>query len=143
VHDPYDLARFVAAQDEGGTYGQALGELRHGRKTTHWMWFVFPQIAGLGHSSMSRRYAIRSLDEAKAYLNHPVLGSRLRECAEVLVGLTGLTAQQIFGAVDAQKLQSSMTLFARATPEETIFTEVLDEYFGGQLDQATLERLES
>lgn len=139
--DAYDLDRFVAAQDQGGTYGQALAELRRGRKTSHWMWFVFPQIAGLGMSPTSQRYAISSLAEARAYLAHPVLGRRLRECAGVLADSQGRSATDILGGVDAQKLRSSMTLFARADPDEALFTRVLDAYFAGQPDPATLERL--
>lgn len=136
--DQFDLARFTAAQD--GVYEQAVAELRRGRKTSHWMWFVFPQIAGLGYSATSRRYAITSLAEAQAYLAHPVLGPRLRECASILVKLPG-TAEQIFGGIDAQKLRSSMTLFKRADPHEPIFAEVLDQFFGGVPDPATEERL--
>src|ERR1700746_1073073 len=106
--DPYDLQRFVAAQDSGGTYARAADELRRGRKTSHWMWFVFPQIAGLGYSPASRTYAITGLAEARAYLAHPVLGVRLTECAAILAGVSGRTAEQIFGEVDALKLRSSM-----------------------------------
>src|SRR5579859_4200300 len=112
--DTYDLGRFVAAQDDGGTYQRAAAELRAGRKTGHWMWFVFPQIAGLGYSPAARTYAIRSLAEARAYLRHPVLGPRLAECARLLTeqaGQAGRTAEQIFGDIDAIKLRSSMTLF--------------------------------
>src|ERR1022692_5071684 len=105
--DPYDLARFVAAQDAGGTYERAVAELRAGRKTSHWMWFVFPQITGLGQSPTSRHYAISSLDEARAYLDDPVLGQRLRECARMLAGRTDRDAEQILGGVDALKLRSS------------------------------------
>src|SRR5207248_4042599 len=108
--DPYDLQRFVAAQDAGGIYQQALAELRAGRKASHWMWFVFPQIAGLGYSQTVRAYAITSLAEAQAYLAHPVLGPRLTECAAILTGVPGRTAEQVFGEVDALKLHSSMTL---------------------------------
>ena len=114
--DPYDLQRFVDAQDRGGTYDSAVEELRRGRKTTHWMWFVFPQIAGLGRSEMARRYAITSLEEAKAYLEHPVLGPRLLECARILAGGDHGSAEQVMGSVDAQKLRSSMTLFLAAAP---------------------------
>src|SRR6476659_3675747 len=135
--DPYDLQRFVAAQDTGGTYQRALAELKAGRKTSHWMWFVFPQIAGLGYSPMARTYAITSLAEARAYLAHPVLGARLTECAGVLAGLRGRTAEQIFGEVDALKLCSSMTLFARAAPGEPVFRECLDQDFGGRADAAS------
>jgi uncharacterized protein (DUF1810 family) len=141
VADPYDLGRFVDAQNANGTYDRAVEELRQGRKTSHWMWFVFPQIAGLGHSAMTRRFAISSLDEAKAYLEHPVLGPRLRECAGLVAQAKAPSAEQIFGGIDAQKLQSSMTLFLRATPAEPLFAQVLDQYFGGQADSATDERL--
>jgi uncharacterized protein (DUF1810 family) len=140
MSDEVDLERFVRAQDEAGTYRQALAELGRGRKVSHWMWFVFPQLAGLGRSSTAQYYALRSLAEAEAYLAHPVLGPRLRECAEVLAGLTGRTADEVFGGIDAVKLRSSMTLFSRAAPEERVFAAVLDRYFGGQPDPAT-ERL--
>jgi uncharacterized protein (DUF1810 family) len=137
MDDPYDLGRFQAAQDAGGTYQRAAEELRRGLKTSHWMWFVFPQIAGLGRSSTSRRYAISSLDEARAYLAHPLLGPRLAECAAILTALPGRTAEQIFGGIDAQKLRSSMTLFFRADPDQQVFRQVLDQYFGGVPDPAT------
>jgi uncharacterized protein (DUF1810 family) len=140
MDDPYELHRFVAAQDQSGTYAAAVQELRAGRKRSHWMWFVFPQIAGLGQSPTSRRYAISSLDEARAYLAHPVLGSRLHECAGILSELEGRSAQEIFGGIDAIKLRSSMTLFARADPDRPEFRKVLDVYFGGDPDRAT-ERL--
>jgi Uncharacterized conserved protein len=133
--DPYDLARFVAAQD--GVYDSALAELRRGLKTGHWMWFIFPQIAGLGLSSMSQRYAIRSLDEARAYLAHPVLGPRLRACAQAVADVSGKTAEQILGPIDAMKLRSSMTLFHRADPTEPIFAAVLAKYYDGVPDEAT------
>jgi uncharacterized protein (DUF1810 family) len=139
--DPDDLERFVAAQDTGGTYGQAVAELRRGRKASHWMWFVFPQIAGLGHSAASRRYAIASLAQARAYLAHPVLGPRLAECAAIVAGTAGRSAGEIFGPVDAQKLRSCMTLFLRADPGQAVFGQVLDQFFGGQPDPATDERL--
>ena len=139
--DPYDLQRFVAAQDAGGTYRRATAELRNGRKDSHWMWFVFPQIAGLGYSQVSRTYAISSLAEASAYLAHPVLGPRLIECAAILAGLPDRTAEQIFGEVDALKLRSSMTLFVRADPGEPVFGQVLDRYFGGETDSATERRI--
>jgi uncharacterized protein (DUF1810 family) len=118
-----------------------VSELRAGRKTSHWMWFVFPQIAGLGRSPAAQRYAIGSLDEAEAYLAHPVLGPRLRESARVLTELHGRSADQVFGGLDAQKLRSSMTLFAHAAPGEPLFRAVLEQYFGGEEDPATLERL--
>lgn len=141
MSDPHRLQRFVDAQDHDGTYARALAELRAGRKRTHWMWFVFPQLAGLGHSAMARRYAIASRAEARAYLRHPVLGPRLRECAAVLAALEGRTATEILGDVDAVKLRSSMTLFARAAPQEPRFPQVLDAYFGGVADAATDQRL--
>jgi uncharacterized protein (DUF1810 family) len=140
MHDPYGLQRFVAAQDQAGTYPAAVQELRAGRKRGHWMWFVFPQIAGLGQSPTSRRYAISSLDEARAYLAHPVLGFRLHECAGILSEVEGRSAEEIFGGIDAIKLRSSMTLFTRADPDRPEFRRVLDVYFGGVPDQAT-ERL--
>jgi uncharacterized protein (DUF1810 family) len=136
-----DLQRFVEAQDRDGTYERALAELRAGRKTTHWMWFVFPQIAGLGESAMSRTYAIASLAEARAYLEHPVLGPRLRECAAALLDHSDKTAVEILGEIDAVKLRSSMTLFAHADPGRPLFQEVLDRYFGGRHDEATEQRL--
>ena len=141
MDDPYDLRRFVAAQDAGRTYDQATAELRRGRKTSHWMWFVFPQITGLGQSPVSRLYAISGLAEAKAYLAHPVLGPRLVECAAIVAGLSGRTAEQIFGGIDALKLRSSMTLFRRAAPDEPVFRQVLDQYFGGKPDPATEQRI--
>jgi uncharacterized protein (DUF1810 family) len=140
MQDRYELARFVAAQDQGGTYQAAAGELRAGSKRSHWMWFVFPQIAGLGHSPVSRRYAITSLAEARAYLAHPVLGPRLIECTQIVKELPGRTAQDIFGSIDALKLRSSLTLFAHAAPANPIFGEVLDMYFEGVADALT-ERL--
>jgi uncharacterized protein (DUF1810 family) len=139
--NPYDLHRFVDAQDAGGTYDRATAELRAGHKASHWMWFVFPQIAGLGYSPASRRYAITSLEEARAYLAHPVLGARLVECATILTGLTGRTAEQILGGVDALKLRSSVTLFMHADPGEPVFRQILDQYFGGVPDPATEERI--
>jgi uncharacterized protein (DUF1810 family) len=141
MDDPYRLERFAQAQDGDGTYQQAVTELRAGRKVGHWMWFVFPQVAGLGFSAMSQRYAISGLAEARAYLNHPVLGPRLTECARVVGGTEGRTADDIFGPVDAMKLRSSMTLFAAAAPEEPVFGEVLAKYFGAVPDDATLAHL--
>ena len=135
-----DLERFVQAQDEHRTYEQAVAELRRGRKTSHWMWFVFPQIAGLGRSPMAQAYAIAGLDEARAYLAHPVLGPRLVECAEIVASHQGLTAEQIFGGIDAMKLRSSMTLFAWADEDQPVFTAVLDQYFDGP-DPETESRL--
>lgn len=126
-----DLDRFVTAQDSGGTYRQAVSELRNGRKTSHWMWFIFPQLAGLGRSTISQTYAISDLTEAQAYLKHPVLGPRLIECAEIVASQRGLTAEQIFGGIDAMKLRSSMTLFAHADPPQPVFTKVIEQYFAG------------
>jgi uncharacterized protein (DUF1810 family) len=139
VSDPHDLERFVAAQE--GVYESALAELRAGRKTGHWMWFVFPQIQGLGISAMSQRYAVASLDEARAYVDHPVLGQRLAQCARVLIDLGGNDAEAIFGGIDAVKLRSSMTLFARAVGDDSIYDGVLDQYFGGVPDPQTEARL--
>ena len=135
--DPYDLERFVTAQDAGGTYASAVAELRRGRKRGHWMWFVFPQVAGLGLSEMSRRYAISSLAEARAYLAHPILGQRIEECARTLSEVSGRSAGDVFGEVDATKLRSSMTLFARAAPDNPFFRDVLGRYFDGLADDAT------
>jgi uncharacterized protein (DUF1810 family) len=137
MDDPYDLGRFVAAQNAAGTYDRATAELRAGRKASHWMWFVFPQIAGLGQTPTSRTFAISSLDEARAYLRHPVLGPRLAECARLLAGARDRSAEQIFGPLDAQKLRSSMTLFLRAAPDEPLFSQVLSQYFDGRPDPAT------
>jgi uncharacterized protein (DUF1810 family) len=126
-----DLERFVTAQDSGGTYRRAAAELRTGRKTSHWMWFIFPQIAGLGRTAMAQAYAIHDLTEARAYLAHPVLGPRLIECAEIVASHRGLSAEQILGGIDAIKLRSSMTLFAHADPDQEVFRQVLDQYFEG------------
>ncbi len=139
--DPHQLRRFELAQNEGDTYASAVAELRAGRKSGHWMWFIFPQIAGLGRSPTAKAYAISSLAEAQAYLAHPVLGSRLRESARILTELAGRSAQDVFGPIDAMKLRSSMTLFARAAPEEELFGDVLDQYFAGVRDEATDSRL--
>jgi uncharacterized protein (DUF1810 family) len=133
----FELERFEHAQDAHGTYETAVAELRAGIKRSHWMWFVFPQIAGLGSSSTSQAYAVGSLMEAGAYLEHPVLGPRLRECARILLELDGPGAQEIFGEIDALKVRSSMTLFARAAPEESAFAEVLARYFDGVPDART------
>src|SRR5712691_6439907 len=141
MEDPYNLQRFVTVQNAGGAYDRALEELRRGLKTSHWMWYVFPQIAGLGHSQMSRTYAIASLEEARAYLRHPVLGPRLLDCARSVASTQARTAEQIFGGIDAQKLHSSMTLFARAEPTEPVFRQVLDRYFDGVADAETDRRI--
>jgi uncharacterized protein (DUF1810 family) len=142
MEEHFDLERFVLAQDAGGTYHRALEELRNGFKQSHWMWFVFPQVAGLGQSPTSRKYAITSLAEAEAYLRHPVLGPRLVESAGAVAAHAGLSAARIFGGTDAQKLRSSMTLFLRAAPEEPVFQEVLDRFFDGNPDPATDRLLE-
>jgi uncharacterized protein (DUF1810 family) len=130
-----DLERFVVAQDP--VYAAVVDELRRGRKSSHWMWFVFPQIAGLGRSETSRYYAIRSLDEARRYLEHPVLGARLRECARLVISTDVPSAEEVFGSVDAAKLRSSMTLFTLAAPQEVLFGEVLERFFNGRRDSAT------
>jgi uncharacterized protein (DUF1810 family) len=139
--DPFDLARFVDVQEE--EYEQALGEIRAGQKLTHWMWFIFPQIDGLGWSSMARRYAIRSLAEARAYLEHPVLGPRLTECTQALLQTDGRSAHDIFGSPDDMKLRSSVTLFASAAGPDSVFDDVLDRFFDGQPDARTLDLLSS
>lgn len=135
--DAHDLERFVQAQERGATWTQALAELRAGRKVSHWMWFVFPQLAGLGRSSTARRYAISSLPEAAAYLRHDLLGPRLVEAAEVTASWAGRSAEDIFGSTDAMKLRSSMTLFAAAAPDRAAFTRVIDTFFAGRPDSAT------
>ncbi len=139
--DPHDLRRFLLAQD--GACATALAELRSGRKRSHWMWFVFPQFAGLGSSATSRHFAIRSADEARAYLAHPVLGPRLVECADAVLAVTGRSAHEIFGSPDDQKLRSSATLFASVSPPGSVFERLLDTYFGGRRDDATLRLIGS
>jgi uncharacterized protein (DUF1810 family) len=136
-----DLQRFVDAQDARDTYTEALRELRAGYKQGHWMWFVFPQIAGLGRSATAQHFAIWGLPEAVAYLAHPVLGPRLLECARVLTGLPATDAVKVLGPIDAQKLQSSMTLFSLADPDEHVFRDVLDQYFAGTSDAGTTSRV--
>ena len=137
--DAFDLARFVRAQ--AGIYEQTLAEIGSGRKRSHWMWFIFPQIVGLGHSTMSHTYAIQSLEEAHQYLAHPVLGARLRECCRTLLALDGKTAHEIFRSPDDLKFRSCLTLFARAAPDETLFDELLVKYFDSKEDPATLDVL--
>jgi uncharacterized protein (DUF1810 family) len=145
--DRYNLERFVEAQ--AGVYEQVCAELRAGRKRSHWMWFVFPQIRGLGSSEMAMRYAISGREEARAYLEHPVLGPRLRECAGIVVGVQGKSVEEIFGYPDDLKFHSSMTLFSEAAAlfgevrgaSESVFYNALKKYFGGKMDQATLARL--
>lgn len=138
-NQPFDLERFVQAQR--GDYERVFAELKSGRKRSHWMWYIFPQLEGLGHSSMARRYAIKSLAEARAYLAHPVLGRRLQECVEVLLGLEGHTAHYIFGSPDDLKLRSCATLFAEVSPSDSVFHRLLTKYFQGRPDQQTLQLL--
>ena len=135
-----DLSRFVEAQ--APDYDRALAELRGGRKRSHWMWYVFPQLEGLGTSPTSKRFAIRSLDEARAYLEHPVLGPRIRECAEAVLTVEGRSAREILGSPDDLKLRSCATLFASVTPAGSVFHRVLDKYYGGARDPRTIERLD-
>jgi len=134
--DPYHLDRFVQAQDR--TYESALTEIRNGRKRSHWMWFIFPQFEGLGSSAQSVFFSIKSIAEAKAYLAHPLLGPRLIECAGAVLAIDGRSAIDIFGSPDDMKLRSSATLFARASPDGSVFHRVLDKYFGGRADEKTL-----
>jgi len=140
--DPHDLQRFVDAQDDLRTYDTALAELRAGRKRSHWMWFVLPQLAGLGMSSTAQHFGIHGLAEARAYLAHPVLGPRLRDCARALADLDIADPVAVLGPVDALKLRSSMTLFARAAPGEPVFRQVLEQYYDGAEDPATLALLQ-
>jgi uncharacterized protein (DUF1810 family) len=137
--DPFDLRRFVEAQDP--VYDTAVEELRNGAKRSHWIWFVFPQLQGLGHSPTAIRYGISSLDEARAYLAHDVLGPRLRECAQLVAAIDGRSVEDIFGWPDNLKVRSSMTLFARATNDNADFRAVLDKFYGGEEDPVTLELL--
>jgi uncharacterized protein (DUF1810 family) len=138
--DPFDLARFLAAQEP--IYADALDEIRAGHKRSHWMWFVFPQASGLGTSPTARHYAIRSVAEARAYLAHPTLGHRLRECAESLLRVRGRSASEIFGYPDDHKLRSSVTLFASISEKDSVFEKVLERYFGGKPDPLTLRFIE-
>lgn len=139
TNDPHDLQRFVAAQD--GVLQQVLAELGAGAKTSHWMWFVFPQLKGLGRSAVARYFGLASLAEARAYWRHPLLGVRLKTCCARLLPHHGLTALQIFGPVDALKLRSCLTLFERAAPQERVFAHLLDQYCDGERDAATLALL--
>jgi uncharacterized protein (DUF1810 family) len=143
VNDERSVRRFVDAQDAEGAYQRAIAELRAGKKRSHWMWFVFPQIAGLGYSEMARHYAIASIEEARLYVSDPTLGPRLRECALALLETEDRTAQQVLGEVDAMKLRSSMTLFSQAAPDEPLFSLVLHRYFDGEADEVTLRLLRS
>jgi uncharacterized protein (DUF1810 family) len=133
--DPFDLDRFLSAQ--AGVYDRALAEITRGRKDSHWMWFVFPQIDGLGFSATAKTYAIKSLDEARAYLAHPALGPRLVECAEAVLGVEGRTAEEIFGPVDTMKLRSSATLFAAVSSAGSVFHRLIEKYFRGEPDEKT------
>jgi uncharacterized protein (DUF1810 family) len=137
--DPHDLQRFLDAQ--APVYATVCEELRAGRKRSHWMWYIFPQLQGLGTSPMAQRYAIASLDEAKAYLTHPVLGARLRECTSLVAGIEGRSIENIFGYPDDMKFRSCMTLFSRAAADEVIFADCLQKYFGGEPDRLTLDSL--
>jgi uncharacterized protein (DUF1810 family) len=137
--DPFDLERFTSAQES--TYGRALAELRSGRKRTHWMWYIFPQIEGLGQSTTSRHYAIKTMEEARRYLAHPVLGARLLECARAIDAMAGLSAAELLGHPDDLKLKSSMTLFACAAGPGSVFARVLGRYFNGERDARTLQLL--
>ncbi|MFJ4143060.1 DUF1810 domain-containing protein [Pseudomonas sp. NPDC089734] len=141
MHDAYDLQRFVEAQQP--LFQQALSELEAGKKRSHWMWFVFPQIKGLGRSSMAQRYAISGLAEAQAYLQHPLLGPRLLQCARAIAPQVQRSARQIFGSPDDLKLHSSMTLFTLAAPDQPVFRDVLDTFFDGEQDAMTLEKLKA
>ena len=140
MDDPHDLDRFVAAQQ--GDYARALAEIRSGHKRSHWMWYVFPQLAGLGRSTTAQHFAIRSAAEATAYLRHPVLGPRLAECAEAALGVAGRSAHEIFGSPDDAKLRSCATLFASVSPAGSVFHQLLDRYFEGRQDARTVELLE-
>jgi uncharacterized protein (DUF1810 family) len=139
--DPFELNRFISAQE--GIYDRVLAELRSGRKRTHWMWFIFPQIDGLGHSATTRRYAIKSMEEVRQYLNHPVLGPRLVECAEAVLAIEGRSISEIFGYPDDLKLESSMTLFACVADPRSVFVRILDKYFQGERDVRTLHLVEN
>lgn len=139
MNDPFDLARFVEAQQRD--YQQALDELRAGAKRSHWIWYVFPQLYGLGRSEMAEHYGISGLDEARAYLAHPLLGPRLEDCARALLSHRGRSARQIMGSPDDLKLRSSMTLFQAAAPQQPLFAEVLQAFYDGEQDAATLQRL--
>ncbi|MCH9632908.1 MAG: hypothetical protein S4CHLAM6_12520 [Chlamydiae bacterium] len=136
--EPSNLDRFVVAQLQ--SYHSVVEELNSGKKKTHWMWYIFPQIEGLGSSPLSKKYAIKSLDEAKAYYNHNLLGKRLLECSKILLNIDGKGINEIFAYPDNIKLQSSMTLFVKAAPSENIFQQVIEKYFDGKLDDKTLEK---
>ena len=139
MSDRFNLVRFIEAQDP--VYARVCSELRQGRKVSHWMWFVFPQIEGLGRSGMARKFAISSLEEARAYLDHPVLGPRLRECTRLVCQISETTIQEIFGSPDDMKFRSCMTLFSRADGDDGIFQEALNKFFSEEPDELTLERI--
>ncbi len=139
MNDSWNLDRFVEAQNP--VYHQVCSELKQGRKISHWIWFIFPQIAGLGHSPMAKRFALSSLEEAKKYFDHLVLGMRLKECTRLVNGIEGSSVQEIFGSIDGMKFRSSMTLFVHATTDNQCFEEALQKYFGGEYDQLTVERI--
>lgn len=139
--DPFNLRRFVAAQDHDRTFEHALAEIRRGAKTSHWMWYVFPQLRGLGRAEMAATYGITGAAEAEAYLAHPVLGPRLMECAAAALGVQGKTAEQVFGSTDALKLRSSATLFASVAPPGSVFHRLLSRYYDDVPDDRTLDRL--
>ena len=139
ANDPFNLQRFVDAQ--APVYEQVEAELRAGDKTSHWMWFIFPQIEGLGQSYMARMFAISGRDEAVAYLQHPALGPRLRECTRLVNDVDGRSIEQILGGIDAMKFRSSMTLFAKAADDNTVFLQALEKYYGGKMDELTLAKL--
>ena len=139
MNDPYKLQRFVGAQDP--IYDEVCLELREGYKRSHWMWFIFPQIKGLGHSPLAKEFAISCLQEAEGFLRHPILGPRLRECSRLVTQLEGRSIEQIFGSPDDLKFRSSMTLFANATPDNKVFMDALQKYFDGEFDSSTIERI--
>lgn len=139
MNDPYNLQRFVDAQNP--VFQQVCRELREGYKKGHWMWFVFPQIKGLGHSDIALRFGISSREEAEAYLNHPILGPRLRECTRLVNLIEGFSAREIFGCIDELKFRSCMTLFANATSDNKAFNDALQKYFGGENDNLTLAKI--
>jgi len=141
TNDPFNLSRFIAAQE--GHYEDVVSEIAAGQKRSHWMWYIFPQVEGLAPSSMSRRYSIKSIDEALAYLGHPVLGHRLLECAEAVLGVQGRSAAEIFGFPDYLKLRSCVTLFASVQPANSVFQRILDRYYDGVADDKTLRILET
>ena len=141
IDDPFDLRRFVQAQE--GAYESALSELKLGQKRSHWMWYIFPQIDGLGRSAMAKHYAIKNVEEARGYVNHPVIGARLLECTETVLGIEGRSVAEIFGFPDDMKFKSSMTLFEYISEPDSIFALALDKFFSGDRDDKTLQLLEA